>query len=457
MTTLPITALPNLTPGPSISAARRRLRRWGWLGLFIATPGLVTAQTPADRAAALTGVKEFAAACLRDGGKLWGLSLCGPLVTVDGETGLAVATEAPPEGSFEPEGALWIGHVPEGMQVANTAFEWNGRLWSSIRLPLPTDQYLRIRLLLHEAFHRIQPDLGLNARDAINAHLDERDGRYLLRLELRAMAAAVTASGAAARQATEDALLFRQQRNRLYPGSDTLENSLEIQEGLAEYTGTRLALDATGLPAARVAEATTDFERRPTYVRALGYGTGPLLGLLLDRYAPTWRTRIHQAGFAAQLGPAVGFVAPADFAAAVAQRAARYGGDSLARVEDERAVARARAVATYRALLVEGSVIILQADDMMRSFNPNNLVPLGANGTVYPTGTFQAPWGVLTVEAGGALVAPGNREVRVAVPARLDSTMTVFEGDGWKLELKPGWRLRPGPRPGDFAATPAAP
>jgi hypothetical protein len=420
---------------------------------LVAMPAAAVAQTAADSAAALTGVREFNVACWRDGGRLWGVSLCGPLITVDGQTGLGVATELPPEGQFALAGAVWIGRVPEGMQVANTAFEWSGRLWSSVRLPLPTDQYDRIRLLVHESFHRVQPELGLNARDAMNGQLDERDGRYLLRLELNAMATALLATGSAARRATEDALTFRAERNRLFPGSDTLESALEIQEGLPEYTGTRLALTATGLGMARVAQATAEFESRPTYVRALGYGTGPLLGLLLDRYQPRWRTRVREAGFGRQLGPALGWVPPANLDSAVAASAPRYGGDSLARLEDARAETRAKAVAEFRALLVDGPVIVLGAEQMMRSFNPNNLVALGANGTVYPTGTFQAEWGVLTVEQGGALVPPGNREVRVGVPAGMDPASSIITGSGWRLELKPGWNLRPGPRSGDFAAT----
>ena len=424
---------------------------------LVLAPVGARAQTSADSAAALTGVREYWAACSHDAGRTWGKSLCGPLITVDGRTGLAVATDSPPQGAFSRRGTLWIGKVPEGMQVANTAFAWNGRRWSTVRLPLPADRFTRIQLLVHESFHRIQPDLHLNAGDAMNAHLDERDGRWLLRLEMRAMAAAIQATGAASRRATTDALLFRAQRHSLYPGADSLENALEVQEGLAEYTGARLALRETGLTAARAAQAAAEFEDRPTYVRALGYGTGPLLGLLLDRYAPRWRTRILQAGFSRQLAGAVGFVPPADLAAAVAASALRYSGDALARAEDERAATRARATADYRARLVEGPVIVLSADQLFRSFNPNNLVPLGANGTVYPNGTFQAEWGVLTVEHGGALVAPGNRVVRVPVPPATDSTATTTQGDGWRLELHGGWRLRPGPRPGDFTAIHQAP
>jgi len=436
-----------------MSAAHTGLLHLILLSLLIVAPSIGTAQTPADSEAAVAGILEFTMACRLDAGRLWGQSLCGPLIAVDGESGLAVATERPPEGRFNRQGELWVGRVPDSMHVANTAFDWKGQLWSTVRLPFPTDRYTRIRLLVHEAFHRIQPVLGLNARDAINPHLDERDGRYLLRLELRAMVASLESGGSIARRATNDALLFRAQRNRLYPGSDSLETLLEIQEGLAEYTGTRLALEATGLPAVRVAEATADFESRPTYVRALGYGTGPLLGLLLDRYSPNWRTRIRKEGFSRQLAGAVNFVVPADLPGSVAESASRYGGDSLARAENERAAARARTLAEYRTLLVVGPVIILQADQMYRSFNPNNLIPLGSSGTVYPTGAFQADWGVLQVEKGGALVAPGNREVRVPVPPAIDSTAAVIQGGGWRLELKSGWRLRAGPRPGDFTAT----
>ncbi len=139
------------------------------------------------------------------------------------------------------------------------------------------------------------------------------------------------------------------------------------------------------------------------------------------------------------------------------EAAARYGGKALAREEDSRAAARARAVAEYRAQLVDGPVIILRAEEMFRSFNPNNLVPLGSEGTVYPTGTFRAEWGVLTVEQGGALVSPDNREVRVPVPTGMDATATAIEGPGWRLELAEGWQLHPGPRPGDFTAAKVLP
>jgi hypothetical protein len=419
------------------------------VGLGLGAGGVV-AQSAADSVAATTAVAELVAACRADGGRLWGQTLCGPLIAVDGASGFAVATEPPPAGRFSPIGDLWVGRVPSGMQVANTTIDWQGRSWSTVRLPAPADRFQRIQLFVHEAFHRIQPALGLGAPDAINRHLDERDGRYLLRLELRALAKAVATPDRddEAREVARDAMRFRLARHRRYPGADTLEALLEIQEGLPEYTGARLSLAATGLGPERLAQAAGAFERRPSYVRALGYGTGPLLGTLLDRWAPGWRGRIRADGFATQLVAAVGFVAPPGPDLAVAARAGTYDGEALAKSEDERAVARAERLAGYRAALVTGPVVVLVADQMMRSFDPNTLIPLGDEGTVYPTGQFEAPWGTLTVERGGALVT--NQEVRVPAPAVIDTLTSMLTADGYRLELKPGWRLGAGPRRGDW-------
>ena len=80
-------------------AGRTGLPYLSSLCLLMAAPLASAAQTSADSAAALTGVREFAIACRRDAGRLWGRSLCGPLITVDGQTGLAIATEAPPRGA----------------------------------------------------------------------------------------------------------------------------------------------------------------------------------------------------------------------------------------------------------------------------------------------------------------------------------------------------------------------
>jgi hypothetical protein len=396
-----------------------------------------------------TAIGDYLSACHADGGVFWGRSLCGPLLTVDPGSRQATASELPPGGEFRKVGTVYVGVVPPGIPLANTSLTWAGRDWAFVLEPLPEDRMLRLALLLHESYHRIQDSLGLGGGDPLNAHLDERDGRFWLRMELRAMAVALRDTGAAAMAAARDAMRFRAYRYGRYPGSDSLEAALELHEGLAEYTGVALALAAMGQPISRAASLLDAFQERPSFVRALGYGTGPGLGLLLDRYAPGWRGRVAQEGFAAQLAAAVlvPLNSPPGKEAALA-RAAVYGGSEVAAAEDRREAERQQELTGYRTSLVTGPVMVLEQERLSRAFNPNTLVPLGGEGTVYPTGSFSAAWGSLEVKEGGALVGPDYRMLRVPLPA--ESTGSTITGRGWKLELAPGWHMAPGVRPGDL-------
>jgi hypothetical protein len=414
------------------------------LALLIGSAEIVGAQA-VDTATAIQALDDFAAACDDHGRRLWGQPLCGPLVLVHAPTRAAIANNPDPDGSFLAHRGAWVGSLPAGLATANTSVSWGGAEWAMVLLPLPPDAFDRLALLAHEAFHRVQDELGLSAPDAQNPHLDEEQGRVWLRMELRALAEALRHEGVEGRAALLDALRFRDHRYHLYPGADTLEALLERHEGLAEYTGAVFAMSVLDTGVDPVLHWLERFERRPSFVRALGYGTGPALGLLLDRHAPGWRDQAGRRPLASLLAEAVGFtgldaVAAADLVA----RAERYGYDAVAAEESRRARESAARLADIRARLLDGPVVALRQDDLRASFNPNELVPVGEEGTYYPTGTFQAAWGSLAVTAGGALVSPDWRAVRV--PAPTDGPAAVggrITGEGWTLDLAEGWTVQP--------------
>jgi nucleotide-binding universal stress UspA family protein len=415
-----------------------------------AVPGrLVSQDAPSlDTAAAVGALRDLADVCRRDGGALWGAPLCGPTLLVEPRTRTVVAS-APDSGGallrLVSDTGAYAGTLPRDVALANTSVRWGGQDWAMVLLPLPADRYERVKLLAHESFHRLQPSLGLGGRDPVNAQLDERDGRAWFRLELRALERALRAPADSSRALARDALLFRARRNRLYPGSDTLEAALERQEGLAEYTGARVALLDAGEPESRVAADLARAEASPRpYVRSFAYATGPALGLLLDRHDAGWRAAARSTpSLAARLAAAVGFRAPAGTAleARARERARRYAGDSVFAAEAARDRERRARVAEYRARLVDGPLLLLRQQGLGLSFDPGALFPLGALGTVYPTGTFSGPWGKLEVTSGGALLA-GDFS-RLAVPAPRDAAARPLAGDGWRLELAPGWEVRP--------------
>jgi hypothetical protein len=405
-----------------------------------------------DTSAALAGLRRFGQACAKDAGALWGRSLCGPLALVDRASRITIANRADSAGAWSPREDGFVGRLPDGIGLANTAFDFSGTRWAMVLLPLPFDDFDRVALLVHESFHRIQPDLGLWGTGPACPHLDTVAGRLWLRLELRALAAAVRAAGTDAKRAAGDALVFRWQRQRLFAGADSLESQLEMQEGLAEYTGAKLALAATGLGQERAATSAADFERRRSYVRSMAYGTGPALGLLLDRYAAAgWRRGLtRDSRLSEMLAKAISVKPPRELETEARRRGAAYGLSDVEVQEETRERERQARVADYRARLVDGPTLALRAASMNVSFDPNSLVPLGDLGTAYPTGTFSAAWGTIEVASGGALVSPDF--TTLVVPAPTDTAARPVAGPGWRLEIAPGWTIRPrADRPGSYA------
>ena len=106
-----------------------------------------------------------------------------------------------------------------------------------------------------------------------------------------------------------------------------------------------------------------------------------------------------------------------------------------------------RQVAALRARLIDGPTLTLPTPHPRINFNPNELVPLGDAGTAYPTLRVAAAWGELVVASGGALLAPDWSKVVVTAPA---DASRPLRGDGWELQLAPGWSIERGARAGDW-------
>src|ERR1051325_4739484 len=153
--------------------------------------------------------QEAQALCERDGGRLWGVSLCGPMVIADRRTQTLATSRPAPDAPR-----------PPAFGLVNAPVEWGGERWTAffwdfVIAQTPHDRRV---LFVHELFHRVQPQLGLIAPAHANEHVDAADGRYWLRLEWRALARALRASRDERKAAVSDALAFRQGRRAAYPG-----------------------------------------------------------------------------------------------------------------------------------------------------------------------------------------------------------------------------------------------
>ncbi|WP_439448259.1 hypothetical protein [Stenotrophomonas sp. ATs4] len=418
--------------------------------LMLGAVGPVSADGPALSDVAADAIFEEAqTVCQADNGRLWGASLCGPMMLVDRTSRRVTASHADAQGNLQVRGKVFVGQLPPDAIIANTAVEWSGTRWTQLLWPLPQDESRRRTLLAHEMFHRLQPALSIAVpAESGNEHLDTLEGRYWLQLEWRALATALSAADPGAqRNAMNDALAFRAERYRRFPAAAQEEAALELNEGLAEYTG---VLVGNPTPSARIEAALRGLRAHVedrSFVRSFAYATGPAYGLLLDQVSPGWH---RDLGYPARdLGSLLAermHTTPFTDGAALRVAAARHDGLALRETEVQREQQRLAQLERNQARFVTGPVLRLDLRSMRIQFDPSNMQPLPGGGTVYPTMQLSDVWGTLTV-TDGALLQNDWKAVFVQAPA---SGELPPQGNGWVLSLKPGWSLAPGERRGDY-------
>lgn len=193
---------------------RHIIRSAWWFGLIFLSLDLVNpVAAQVDQQRAETYFKEAATLCQRDGGRLWGVSLCGPMVFADARTRTLATNQPRPTDEW-----------PRVLGFTNAPLEWGGLRWAAymwdFTTALPTAR-VRGEFMLHELFHRIQPELGLispgSNASGQNAHLDTVEGRVWMRLEWRALSRELSQTGETRKRTLSDAIAFRLKRLRSLP------------------------------------------------------------------------------------------------------------------------------------------------------------------------------------------------------------------------------------------------
>jgi len=402
---------------------------------LLALPGAGAAHAQVQPQLAERYFNEARTLCERDAGRLWGVSLCGPMVIFDQATGTRATSQPEPEGP-----------TPRFPGMADGPVSWGGVQWFAFPVyMLPErDADARQQVMLHGLFHRVQPDLGFMTEDGSNEHLDTLEGRVWMQLEWRALRRAVEASGSDRAAAVADALAFRRERRRLFPGAADNERRDEIREGLASYTGIAAWADSPAHAHRAAASALAAGESQQSFVGNFDAASGPAYGVLLDDLLPGWRRQVRATtDLGDLLASAINRPATTDVAVA----AARYDGATLRTAEEARDRAQQLRVAELRRRFVDGPVLTMPAAGRGTSDTTGSVGIPGVGTVFFRTFTRSAQWGRLEAD-GGVLRSADGSTLSVPVSAPLEGT--TLRGDGWSVTLNPGWIVRPAARPGSF-------
>lgn len=405
---------------------------FSWVSLLLYWVNPAVAQVDQQRAEAY--FSEAAILCQRDGGRLWGVSLCGPMVFADARTRTLATNQPRPAEDW-----------PQALGFTNAPIEWGGSRWVTymwdFTTALPTSRARR-EFLLHELFHRIQPDLGLMTLSGQNAHLDLLEGRLWLRLEWRALSRALTQSGEDRKRTLSDAAAFRLQRRSLFANAAESERVEEIREGLAQYTGIVVTADSHADAVASMIEHLAAAEGHETFLQQ-AYATGTAYGILLDDASADWRRRVRSDS---DLGKMLMTVLEIKPTVDAAEASARYGGTEIRSAEQARDEQRKARMVELRNRFVEGPVLLVPSGGGT-TFNAVGATPIPDVGTVFvlPYRT-KGDWGTLEAIKGILVSDDGKR--RLPGPIRMEGAN--ISGEGWTVTVAVGWSVQAGPRPGDY-------
>jgi hypothetical protein len=371
---------------------------------------------------------------------LWNKDLYGAILLVDPQTRQVFANEPDTADILKSNGNIYSGTLPDNINIANTSINWSGKRWAMIMLPLPQNKQDRINLLAHELFHKAQPSLGFALYNTENNHLDQKGGRVYLRLELEALKKAIQSSSEKEKlQHLTNALIFRKYRNILFVGSDTTENLLEINEGIAEFTGTIISGRTKKQAAEYFVNGINTFFTNPTFVRSFAYFTVPVYGYLLYSKNKNWNKEVTiKTDLTNYFINAFNINIPTDLKKTVEDIADDYNGKTIIQAEAAREEKTKKLIAEYKSKFIEQPHFEIQFEKMNISFDPRNIIPIEDKGTVYQNIRITDLWGILTVE-NSALMSPNWDKISITNPTQTGGKKII--GDGWTLELTDGYMV----------------
>lgn len=411
-----------------------------WLmNLILQTVVAYTAQVPTD---SITLYFNETRQATQQHIGLWNKDLYGPLLMVDPETRHVYANVPDKAELLRLRNGIYQGVLPKEIPISNTDISWSGVHWAMVKLPLPGRKEDRTDLITHELFHVAQPSLGFDLKREENIHLEDREGRIYLRLEMAALREALLSRRLArSEEHLRNALIFRKYRHLLFKGAEVSENSLELLEGLASYTGQMMSGRDKWQLRDYLLNRIAAFEELPSYVRSFAYETIPVYGFFLYQKDNNWNKKIDsESDLTGLFSEAFGMDMRIILQTYVRQVAEEYNGRAIADEEQRRDISHSARIDLYRQKFLENPHLEIRLGDIELSFDFQNVVPLDEDeGTVYLTIQISDQWGILTVDGGGALLRSDWRWVIVSEPLEIQDNK-VF-GDGWIIELNEGYYI----------------
>jgi hypothetical protein len=378
--------------------------------------------------------------CNKDGGSLWGENLYGPVMFVDDRSREIYANVADTNGTLKAREGIFTGVLPKERLITNDMIEFGGVRYAMVPLPETEDRYRISARTVHSLFHCYQERHDLKASTFNTRHLNDKNSRFYLKLEWKALTNAIGATGEARKQAIRDALIFRGARRELLPEATTDENKFENYEGLATFTYIKLCTEDIDELRGRILEFLDRIYKNTSYASGYGFVHGALYATLLNDKEFDFR-QIQQSDF--DLGKAAreayGVILPEVCRDVAGSLAVNYDIQAIRTEESEREAMINERTGKIIATFFEKPVVTVTMESPNFSYEPEDINFLDSLGTLYERLRVSDNWGRLTVDDGAALLANDLHTLRISA-RDMAIDRNHISGAGWHLVLNDGWQ-----------------
>lgn len=392
---------------------------------------------------ALQYFRQIEAVCNEDNGKLWGQNLYGPLMYIDRATRKIVANMPDKEGLLKQKDGVYTGLYPKELIINNMAVTYGGTLFGMAPLPNEDDEFRIISRGLHCLFHRFQSSINYNFSGHNTPNMEERRARIWLKLEWYALRKAIESEGEAQKVAIRDALIFREANHEIYQQYVNDEIRFENYEGLATFTSIKLATKSRDEYNTRLMENLDKIYSYLSYSRSYGSVHGALYATLLDLKGFNFKEIVSENTDLGDLVMKLYDIKLPEICRDVAgSLSLNYDIDKIYKEENLREEEIQEYINRQISTFVEKPVVYIELESPYFDFEPEDIQPLGPEGTLYKQIRISDNWGKLTVDKRGEGCLMSNNFKFLRVPAKgYNITKNHIEGDGWDLIINNGWEI----------------
>jgi len=378
--------------------------------------------------------------CNRDNGNLWGENLYGPVMFIDYLSREIYANAPDSNGILKAREGVYTGVLPRERLITNNVIEFGGTRYAMVPLPDTEDSFRITARTVHSLFHCYQERHDLKPSTFNTRHLNDKNTRFYLKLEWKALSSAIGATGEARRQSIRDALIFRGARRELFPEAIADENKFENYEGLTTFTYIKLCTDNVDDMRGRILEYLDRIYKNTSYASGYGFVHGALYATLLNDTGFDFR-QIQQSDF--DLGrtarEAYNVTLPEVCRDIAGSLAMNYDVQAIRTEESEREAMINERTGKVVSAFFEKPVVTVTMESPNFSFEPEDINFLDSLGTLYERLRVSDNWGRLAVDDGGALLANDLRTLRISArDIKIDRNH--ISGTGWHLILNDGWQ-----------------